>query len=119
MTTHQSLSALHPDPAAIFAIAHSLWAECHRRAATEPRLSLSDCYSGMDGFMSEIMRVATSFETWSCLHVDFAELTDVWPYFLQDHFGRECLSDLLPESLSAFDEHDCRRIAARLSLPVR
>ena len=119
MTTHPSPAALQPDPAAIFAIAHSLWAECHRRTATEPHLNLSACYSGMDGFMREIMRVATTFEAWSCQHVDFAELTDVWPYLLQDRFGHECLSVLLPEALSEFDAHDCRRIAARLRLAIR
>lgn len=119
MTTHPNPSAPQPDPAAIFAIANSLWDACHRQTATEPHLNLSDCYSGMDGFMREVMRVATAFEAWSCQHVVFEELNDVWPYLLQDRFGHECLSVLLPETLSEFGEHDCRRVAARLMLPIR
>lgn len=115
----KSYTALQPDPAAIFAIANSLWEECHRRTATEPRLNLSDCYRGMDGFIREVMRVATAFEAWSCQHVVFEDLNEVWPYLLQDRFGHECLSVLLPETLSEFDEHHCRRIAARLTLTIR
>jgi len=107
------------DPAAIFAIATSLWRECHKHAATNRSLNLSDAYSGMDGLMREVMRIATLFESWACEHVDFDELTDVWPYMLEDRFGKECLSVLLPEKLSEFDLHDCRRIALRLRLNFR
>lgn len=112
-------SAEAPDPAAIFTIATSLWHECHEHAANDRSINLSDAYSGMDGFMREIMRIAAMFETWACDHVDFKQLTDVWPYLLQDRFGKECLSILRAENLSAFDEHDCRRVAARLRLTFR
>ena len=107
------------DPAAIFAIATSLWQECHKHAKIDPNINLSDAYSGVDGLMREVMRIATLFESWACVHVNFNELTDVWPYMLEDRFGKECLSILLAESLSDFDEHDCRRVAARLRLTVR
>lgn len=108
-----------PDPAAIFAIATSLWIECHKHAAANPSINLSDAYSGMDGCMREIMRIATQFEAWACRQVDFNQLTDVWAYMMEDRFGKECLSVLLAENLSDFDEHDCHRIAARLRLTFR
>lgn len=112
-------SAETPDPAAIFAIATSLWQECHKHAATDRSLNLSDAYSGVDGLMREVMRIATHFEKWACLHVDFAQLSEPWPYFLQDHFGQECLSILLPERLADFNDHDCHRVAMRLRLAFR
>jgi len=109
----------NPDPAAVFAIALSLWQEGHKQAAANPSIDLSDAYSGIDGLMREVMRIGTHFEQWSCLHVDFDQLTEPWPYMLQDRFGKECLSILLAEHLTEFDDHDCRRIAARLRLSVR
>lgn len=104
------------DPAAIFAIAISLWNECHKHASPG---CLSDSYSGMDGLMREVMRVAERFEDWACIWVAFEELSDVWPYLLEDKFGRECLSVLTPRRLMDFDDHDCARIAARLGLSLR
>ena len=105
-----------PDPAAVFAIASSLWHECHQHAASDPTINLSDAYSGIDGLMREVMRIATMFEAWSCEHVDFNQLDEPWPYYLEDRFGKECLSIILPENLSDFDTHDCRRVATRLRL---
>ncbi len=119
MKTKSDLGDWNPDPAAVFAAATSLWEECHKKATSEPRINLSDCYSGMDGLMRETMRIAALFETWSCKHINFAELNDVWPYLLQDRFGKECLSVLLPDGLSVFDDSDCRRVAARLGLSLR
>lgn len=121
MKTNQNLGADNLDPAAVFAAATSLWQECHKQAATtvNPRVNLSDAYSGVDGLMREVMRIATLFESWACTHVNFDELTDVWPYLLEDRFGQECLSIFLPDGLSEFDEHDCRRVAARLRLSFR
>lgn len=69
--------------------------------------------------MREAMRVATHFEQWCCAHVDFSELGEPWPYFLEDRFGKECLSVLLANGLSHFDDHYCHRIAARLRLKLR
>jgi len=106
-------------PAAIFAIALSLWREGQKNAAADSSINLSDAYSGMDGLMRHVMQVAVRFESWACAHVDFAQLTDIWPYLLEDRFGQECLSILLPENLTDFDEHDCRRIAARLKLTLK
>lgn len=108
-----------PDPAAVFAIAQSLWLECHQAAAANSSLNLSDAYNGIDELMREVMQIATHFEKWACVHVDFTQVTEPWPYLLQDRFGRECLSILLPDRLAEFDEHDCRRIATRLGLSLR
>jgi hypothetical protein len=107
------------DPAAIFAIATSLWDECQNYAAADSSINLSDAYSGMDGLMREVMRIASLFESWACQNVDFNQLTDVWPYLLEDRFGTECLSVLLAENLRDFNDHDCRRVAARLRLTYR
>jgi len=68
--------------------------------------------------MREIMSIAVHFETWACEHIDFTHLTDVWPYLLEDQFGKECLSVLTVDNLANFDEHDCDRIAARLRLTI-
>ena len=119
MEAKQSLGKYEPDPAAVFAAAISLWQECHKQTVVDPEVNLSDCYSGMDGLMREIMRIATLFEAWSCKYVNFEKLNDVWPYLLEDRFGRECLSVFLPDGLSDFDESDCRRVAARLRLSLR
>lgn len=104
------------DQAAVFAVAISLWKECQKHAATNRSIDLSGSYAGIDGFMREIMRIAKAFETWACQHVDFTKLSDVWPYLLQDRFGQECFSILLPQDLADFDEHDCQLIARRLNL---
>ncbi len=106
------------DPAAHVAIAVWVWHECHRQAATDPSLNLSQAYQGIDSLMREVMRIAQQFEAWASEHVDFTQLTDVWPYLLEDRFGTECLSILRPDRLADFDTHDCRRIAAKLRLTL-
>jgi hypothetical protein len=107
-----------PDPAAVFASALSLWQECQKQANNDENLNLSESYNGLDEFMREIMRVATHFETWACQHIDFDELTDVWPYFLEGKFGEKCLSAIFPTALAAFDESDCLRVAMQMRLPI-
>ncbi len=97
----------------------SVWKECHIQAALNSSINLSDAYAGIDGLMRNVMRVALMFEEWACLHVEFNELIDVWPYMMEDRFGKECLSILPFDNLSEFDEHDCRRIAVRLRLTLR
>lgn len=106
-----------PDPAAVFAIAVSLWRACGE--AEKTAVCLSDEYAGMDGLMREVMRVGTIFEDWACRHVDFAELGDVWPYLLEDRFGKECLAVAGAGELATFHENDCLRMALRLGLPIR
>ncbi len=105
------------DPAAIFCCAVSL-----RDAATEQSrascLSLSDVYSGMDGFLREIMRVATVFETWATQHVAFDHLVEVWPYFMEDRFGDACVDVADIWALASFNEMDCLFIAQHLQLPL-
>ena len=109
-----------PDPAAVFGAAVSLWHAVKKHAATTPTLSLSECYNGGDEFMRQVMRVATEFELWSCQHVFFEELDDVWPYLLEDRFGEACVSVLGgPETLLDFDTRNCLRVAHKLRLPVR
>lgn len=65
-----------PDPAAIFACAHSLWDACQKAIAADSKLNLGEAYNGMDQFMRELMRVAAQFENWSCQHLDFSELDE-------------------------------------------
>lgn len=121
MRTSPNTSIYKPDSAAVFAAAISLWRECHKQAnaAIKPQRGLSASYNGIDELMREVMRIATLFEAWSCAHVDFDEMNDVWPYLLEERFGRECLSILLPDDLSSFDESTCRYVAARLLLSIR
>jgi hypothetical protein len=45
-------------------------------------------------------------------------MTDVWPYFLEGEFGKQCLSAMLPTGLAAFDETDCLRVGMRMRLPI-
>lgn len=76
-----------PDPAAVFGGALSLRSACLKRADDDSQLNLSECYNGMDEFMRQMMHVATLFEDWSCAHVVFRELDDVWPYLMEDRGG--------------------------------
>ena len=113
-------SPLHqPDPAAIFAIAQSLWEACQTQTARDPKTNLSAAYHGMDQFMRELMRVASQFESWACRYIDFPELDDPWPYLLQDRFGDACLQLHPATDLAAFAQPNCLRVALRLRLPVR
>jgi hypothetical protein len=117
MTTETESATVLPDPAAVFASALSLWQASQKHVGKE-KLNLSECYNGMDQFMREIMRIANQFEAWACLHIDFNELDDVWPYLLEDKFGGTCLAAILPTALTTFDDSDCLRVAMRLQLPV-
>ena len=106
------------DTAAIFGAASSLRKACDKNAHTNSSLNLSDAYHGYDNLMREVMRIATQFETWTCQHINFDEFEGTWPYLLEEEFGDECLSILLPENLCDFDDHDCRRIASRFRLTL-
>lgn len=117
MTTETESATVLPDPAAIFATALSLWQACQKRAGEE-KLNLSECFNGMDEFMRKLMRVADQFESWACLHINFNELNDVWPYLLEDRFGEACLAVLSPDALARFDDSDCLRVAMGLRLPI-
>lgn len=119
MITQQSdHQVIQLDPAAVFACALSLWQACHKHAADNPTLNLSDCYNGMDEFMRVVMRIGNRFEAWACSHVDFNQLNDVWPYLVEDKFGDACLAVLLPTALAEFNDSDCLRVAMYLRLPV-
>lgn len=108
------------DPAAVFASALSLWQAVKEDAAKPPAVNLSECYNGGDEFMRQVMRVATEFEGWSCAHVVFEELDDVWPYRLEDAFGDACVSVMGGAgTLMNFDERDCLSVAWQLRLPIK
>lgn len=68
--------------------------------------------------MREVMAIGSRFEGWACQHVNFNELNDVWPYLLEDKFGKACLAHLFPSVLSHFNEADCLWVALYLRLPV-
>lgn len=107
------------DPAAVFGIAESLWRACHRAVASDATMNLSETYSGIDGLMREVMRVGVLFERWATRNVQFDELTDVWPYLLQDRFGPAAIDTVGVAGLGTFGENDSLRVALRLRLPVR
>ena len=79
-------STIATDTAAEFAAALSLWRACESLAETN-LINLSECYHGIDQLMREVMRIAHLFERWASAHVEFAELSKVWPYLLEDQFG--------------------------------
>lgn len=81
-------------------------------------MNLSEAFNGMDQLMRVVMRVGSQFETWSCRHIDFKELSDVWPYLLEDKFGDACVDIVSPNLLDSFDDRDCLRVAMRLRLPI-
>jgi hypothetical protein len=120
MATHEdsSVASSDLDPAAVFAAAMSLWKELQNVSKKDPQFNLSDAYSGVDEAMRQVMRVATMFETWACIHIAFEEISDVWPYALESKFGAAVLKILLPGSLREFDETDCLRVALGLRFPV-
>ena len=106
------------DPAAVFAIASSLRKACEERQGNDPELNLAKSYHGWDQFTRELMRVATMFEDWACMHVAFDHMEDTWSYFLENYFGKACLSVMDASALASFDADDCLRVAFRLRLPV-
>lgn len=108
-----------PDPAAVFACAKSLHDACLEREEEDQGLDLSEAYQGMDVLMREVMRVGDEFENWACRHVAFHELAEVWPYLLEEQFGRACLEIMGADSFADFDADDCLRIAFKLRLPMR
>lgn len=118
MKTGTERTSFLPDSAAVFASALSLWQACQEYANGAEPLNFSDCYNGIDQLMREVMRVANQFEAWSCLHIDFRTLNDVWPYLLQDRFGTACLVVISPSALTEFDDTDCLRVAMHLHLPI-
>src|SRR2546430_491555 len=88
-----------PDAAAVFACALSLWQACQQPPAPKAAWNLSATYNGMDQLMREVMRVGNLFEEWACLHIAFDQLTEVWPYKLENDFGPTCLTILAPSTL--------------------
>lgn len=108
-----------PDPAAVFAAAHSLWETAHRLCRLDPALNLGKSYGGFDSFMRVLMQVATRFEEWCCSHIAFEAFTNVWPYYLHEQFGDACLERIDVRQLGEFDADDCLVIALAMRLPVR
>jgi hypothetical protein len=107
------------DPAGVFAAAHSLWDAIFEAADRPGKAGLSESYNGLDELMREVLRVGTLFETWSCSHILFEELDEVWPYFIADNFGAAWLAISDAYSLASFNEDDCLRVAWELCLPIK
>lgn len=108
-----------PDTAAVFAAAWSLHQACNDQANAAPSINLSASYQGQDGFFRELMRVAELFEKWACKHVEFAHMTDTWPYLLKARFGSACLETMNVDAFASFDENDCLRVAFKMRPPIR
>jgi hypothetical protein len=117
MNTELQATAIEPDPAAVFTIAHSLWEICEKRSH-QNNFNISECYNGVDQFIREIMRIANLFENWACHHINFDEFDEVWAYYLGDNFGKSCLTVVPLNCLMDFGEADCLRVALHLRLPV-
>jgi hypothetical protein len=118
MTIKLQPAPYKPDPAAVFACAVSLWKACHDHAAHDKGVNLSEDFNGIDELMRVVMSIGSQFEEWACLHINFAELNDVWPYLLEDKFGKACLGYLPPSKLSQFNKSHCLLVALQLNLPV-
>lgn len=104
-----------PDPAAIFAAACSIRKACE----VLHRAGISEAYNGGDEFLRQCMKAATLFETWACAHVDFAALTDVWPYLLEDRLGEAVLEHLGWSQIGVFTVRTCELVALTLALPLK
>lgn len=105
------------DPAAVLASAVSLRDACEQAAKLD-NSNLSDAFNGVDQFYREAMRIAALFEAWACEHVAFDEMSDIWPYLLEDQFGTACLWRMSVENLRSFDAEDCPAVAMHLLLPL-
>lgn len=118
MNEENPSAAAQVDPAAVFACASSLLEACHEYTKYS-RLNLSDCYNGIDHLMRLAMRIGDQFETWSCTNINFNELSDVWPYLLEDKFGETCLKIMPITHLESFDDSDCLLVARAMELPMK
>lgn len=106
-----------PDPAGVFGAATSIWTACHQYA-DKTNCDLSEIFNGIDQLMRTAMSAADRFERWSCQHIDFEAVTDVWPYLLEEKFGKACLEIIPIENLESFNDRDCVCVAIRLRLPM-
>jgi hypothetical protein len=105
------------DPAAVFACAISLRDACVE-AAKQENFNLSEAFNGADQFYREVVRIAGLFEEWACTHVAFDEMSEVWPYLLEDKFGDACLQRMSLQHVSSFSTEDCANVAMLLVLPL-
>lgn len=117
--TSTSIETPSPDPAGVFAVAHSLWIAVFESSTRPGKLALSDFYQGLDELMRLVLRIGVLFESWSCRHIAFDTLDEVWPYFIADNFGSSWLRIHDVYSLRSFNEQDCLRAAWHLGLPIR
>lgn len=103
------------DPAAEFAVALSLYNGLAERSKIYD-LNLSEAFGGGDQFMRECARIGMVFESWACVNVAFEELTDVWPYLLEDQFlasyeeAHGVITQDTAAELSNFNETSCPAI---------
>lgn len=107
------------DPAAEFTAALSLYKFGSKQAKAN-RNNLSDAYSGGDEFQRQCMRIGREFERWACDHINFDELGEVWPYYLEDKFGAAAVDVAGSEcDLEKLGENHWPLIAAKLMCPLR
>lgn len=77
---------------------------------------ISDEFEGADNGYRYCMERAIQFERWACDNIEFAEMEDVWPYWLEEHFGPLFVRYAWNTDLDAID---WREFATRARLPVR
>jgi hypothetical protein len=107
-----------PDAAAEFAIAKGLY----DYFANKQSYDISEIYNGADEFMRRCAHLGRLFEAWSCDHVDFNAMQDVWPYYLEDHVGPAVESMFWEQNCEIpvrWGEDELLSLATKLRLPVR
>jgi hypothetical protein len=100
------------DPADIVAVIISL-NDTARELSKSGNADISEAYQGVDQFMRETIRVAEQFEQWACSHVLFDDFGEVFPYFIEDKFGKAlhelygitCLRDINSDAFPKIAEH--------------
>lgn len=103
------------DPAAIWYATKSM-VDWLGKQPKPDRDDLVESHGGEDEFVRTVAHTATEFEKWACKHVDFHELEEIWPYWLEQHFGVLCNSEVMYSPGSA---DWCEVIANLGNLPLR
>lgn len=82
-----------PDPLAIFAITASLYEE-FKKIPQEEKEKLDEEHEGREGVMRCMNEIASKFEDWACLHIDFDSFDTCYVYHMEDNFGVEYLKEV-------------------------
>lgn len=108
-----------PDPGAAFAASLSVYEACELESTGGNSNHYIHYDGGGVGFYQEVARVGRLFEEWASEHVDFDELGECWPYFVQEYFGEAVLDYMGAGELMNFNEQSCAIVANTLHLPLR